>query len=254
MWPHRLRYGIPVLPLALLMACGASGHTAGQEQQQPHRAPAAAPEPAIVSRQSWHADEHDVREKPVYTGPVEVVFVHHTDNANDYDCKRDVPAMLRAIEEQHIDGQGWDDLGYNFLVDRCGTIYEGRAGGVGRPVRGAHTEGFNTHSVGIAAIGHFEKGQPVPRAMLEAIAEIAAWKLPPDVDPRGRVRLVSHNDASRYPKGTAVEMNVISGHRDAYETDCPGDALYGKLPWLRRRAAQLRHAAAKPPPLHHGDG
>jgi hypothetical protein len=194
-----------------------------------------------------------VREKPVYSGPVEVVFIHHTNNSNDYDCKKDVPEMLRSIEERHIDGMGWDDMGYNFLVDRCGTIYEGRAGGVNRPVEGAHTKGFNAHSVGIAALGHFEKGEKVPRPMLEAIAAIAAWKLPRDVSPDGRVRLVSTSDASRYPKGTAVEMNVISGHRDGYETDCPGGALYDDLPWVRHRAAELRHTAAEPPHLAQRD-
>ncbi|WP_329454168.1 peptidoglycan recognition protein family protein [Streptomyces sp. NBC_01497] len=251
MWPPRFRHGVVLLPLALLMACDAPLHTPQQGQQRPHRVRLTAPEPAIVSRLAWHADEKTVREKPVYTGPVEVVFIHHTNNANNYDCKRDVPGMLRAIEQRHIDGMGWDDMGYNFVVDRCGTIYEGRAGGVNKPVRGAHTEGFNTHSVGIAALGHFEKGQKVPRRMLEAIAAIAAWKLPPGVDPRGHVKLVSRNDASRYPKGKAVEMNVISGHRDGYETDCPGGALYADLPWLRRRAAELRHTATQPPPLHH---
>jgi hypothetical protein len=76
--------------------------------------------------------------------------------------------------------------------------------------------------------------------MLQAIAEIAAWKLDRDVDPAGRVRLVSSNDQSRYPKGTAVELNAVSGHRDVYETTCPGDALYAALPWIRATAARLR--------------
>jgi hypothetical protein len=79
--------------------------------------------------------------------------------------------------------------------------------------------------------------------MLEAIAAIAAWKLDPGVDPRGRVQLVSSNDESRYSKGTTVRMNAISGHRDAYETSCPGDALYAALPWVRQAAARLRQNA-----------
>jgi hypothetical protein len=149
--------------------------------------------------------------------------------------------MLLAMEQYHI-AKGWDDLGYNFIVDRCGNIYEGRAGGVDRPVRGAHTEGFNTDTVGIAALGSFDTGQ-VPRPVLQAIASIAAWKLDPSVDPTGRVRLVSSNNASRFPKGTAVEVNAIAGHRDVFETLCPGQALYDQLPWVRRAAAQLRAAA-----------
>lgn len=181
--------------------------------------------------------------KPVYDTKIMAVFVHHTDGPNDYDCARDVPAILRTIEDHHIHAMGWDDIGYNFAVDRCGTIYEGRAGGVDRAVMGAHTEGFNAHSVGIAALGHFGEGVKVPRPMLRAIAAIAAWKLDPGIDPRGRVRLVSSNNASRFRKGTTADLNVISGHRDVFQTDCPGQALYDALPWIRQEAAQLRRKA-----------
>jgi hypothetical protein len=193
-----------------------------------------------VERQVWRADEKAVRKEPVYAGAVQAVFVHHTMHSNNYDCATDVPGLLRTMEMHHINAMGWDDLGYNFVVDRCGTIYEGRAGGVDRSVKGAHTKGFNARSVGIAALGHFETGQPVPAAMLRAIAAIAAWKLLPGVDPRGRARMVSNSGESRYSKGTAVELHVISGHRDEYETTCPGDALYEQLPRLREEAARLR--------------
>jgi hypothetical protein len=242
MWPHRVRLAAGLLSLAFLVTCSAP-------QRHPRAVRPARPvlhvamlRPAVVTRAAWHADEGAVRDTPVYDPGVRAVFLHHTDNPNDYDCRRDVPAMLRAMEKAHI-AQGWDDLGYNFVVDRCGTVYEGRAGGIDRPVQGAHTEGFNIGTVGIAALGHFGAGEKVPRPMLEAIARIAAWKLAPDVDALGRVRLVSSNDLSRYPRGTAVEMNAISGHRDAYETDCPGDALYAALPWIRRTAERLRRAA-----------
>jgi hypothetical protein len=145
--------------------------------------------------------------------------------------------------EQHHISLGWDDLGYNFIVDRCGNIYEWRAGGIDRPVMGAHTEGFNADSVGVAALGHFDAGESVPLPMLRAIATIAAWKLAPGVDPMGRVRLVSTNSESRYAKGTAAEVNAISGHRDVFPTLCPGQALYDELPWVRRTATRLRAAA-----------
>ncbi|WKX69137.1 N-acetylmuramoyl-L-alanine amidase [Streptomyces sp. XD-27] len=241
MWPRRLTRAVALVPLALLVTWDAPERWT-PEPRQPHEAAArpAAPRPAIVGRASWHADETAVREKPRYAGSVAAVFVHHTDHPHDYDCRADVPGMLRAMQDDHTHGEGWDDLGYNFVVDRCGTIYEGRAGGVDRAVVGAHTKGFNTGSTGIAALGHFGAGEEVPRPMLEAIAALAAWKLRPGADPRGRVRMVSTNDASRYPKGTSVELDVIAGHRDGYETDCPGGALYGRLPWLREEAARLR--------------
>ncbi|GHJ41723.1 hypothetical protein Sm713_73320 [Streptomyces sp. TS71-3] len=244
--PRKSRHGVLVLSLCLLAACDAP-----RPRPRPFHIPApvphALPAPAYVSRQAWHADDTHARTPPVYTGPVEIVFVHHTNQPNGYDCVRDVPAILRSIEVHHIDDEGWDDIGYNFAVDHCGTIYEGRAGGATQPVRGAHTRGFNAHSVGIAAIGTFGAGQPVPRPMIEAIAAIAAWKLPENVSPLGTVRLVASSNGGRYAKGATVDLNVISGHRDGDSTDCPGQALYDALPEIRAYAAQLRQDIDRPP-------
>jgi N-acetylmuramoyl-L-alanine amidase-like protein len=243
MWPHRIRLVAALLSLAFLVTCSTpERHAKVSRRARTVTLHLASLRPAVVPRGAWHADEHAVRDRPVYDSSVRAVFIHHTDNPNDYVCRTDVPAMLLAMEQRHIE-LGWDDLGYNFVVDRCGTIYEGRAGGIDRAVRGAHSEGFNAGTVGIAALGTFDRGTPVPRAMLAAIAAIAAWKLAPDVDPLGRVRLVSSNDRSRWPKGTPVTVNAISGHRDVFETSCPGDALYAALPWIRHMAAHLRHDA-----------
>ncbi|MBK3597145.1 N-acetylmuramoyl-L-alanine amidase, partial [Streptomyces sp. MBT51] len=119
-------------------------------------------------------------------------------------------------------------------------IYEGRAGGIGRSVRGAHTTGFNAHSVGVAAIGDFAPGVPVPQALIDGIAKVGAWKLRRGIDPRGTVRMVSTNDDSLYERGQAVHLHVVSGHRDTFETNCPGDALYARLPAIREEMAKLR--------------
>ncbi|MFH8369668.1 peptidoglycan recognition protein [Streptomyces sp. NPDC018031] len=239
MWPRRLTQAVALVPLALLMNWDAPEIPTPERRDRDSSALPAAPRPPIVERSAWHADERSVREKPVHVAAVRAVFVHHTHHSGDYDC-RDVPDMLRSMQDAHIHGEGWDDLGYNFVVDRCGTIYEGRAGSADRAVLGAHTQGFNTGSVGIAAVGSFGEGTRIPRPMLEAIAAVAAWKLRPGADPGGRVRMVSTNDRSRYPEGTAVDLDVISGHRDGYETDCPGDALYAALPRLREMVARLR--------------
>lgn len=233
-----------VLPSVLLAACQAAESSqapaqrdAGQRHAERRAAPA-APRPDIVPRRSWHADERLVREHASYTGKVRAVFIHHTNDSNTYDCA-DVPRMLQALQQDHV-GRGWDDLGYNFLVDRCGNVYEGRSGGSDRPVRGAHTKGFNVDTVGIGAIGDFEGDQPVPRAMLKSIASVAAWKLRPGADPHGRTRLKSASDASRFDKGTRTSFHVIAGHRDAYQTTCPGAALYRELPQLRDMVVRLR--------------
>ncbi|MBB1256757.1 peptidoglycan recognition protein family protein [Streptomyces alkaliterrae] len=206
---------------------------------QERRVTWAAPRPAIVPRAAWRADEELVREPSGYNRAVRAVVVHHTGHGNNYRCA-DVPEILRAMQRDHVRRMGWDDLGYNFVVDRCGTVYEGRAGGVDRAVRGAHSKGFNTESVGIAVIGTFGGSADVPRRALAALAAVAAWKLAPHVDPRGTVRLVSTNNESRFPEGTAVRLSVISGHRDSFPTHCPGDAFAARLPELRRAVADLR--------------
>ncbi|MDH6110807.1 hypothetical protein P3T36_004381 [Kitasatospora sp. MAP12-15] len=198
-----------------------------------------APRPGIVTRAGWGADESLRASGFVYTDAVKVVFVHHTDTSNDYDCS-DSPKLIRSIYQYHVQSNGWRDIGYNFLVDKCGTIYEGRAGGVDQPVLGAHTLGFNTDSSGVAALGTFDSDAP-PQAQLDGIAKITAWKLGlTGRDAGGSADLVSASDGSRYPTGTTHTFDAVSGHRDAFNTDCPGDALFGHLGDLRAEAAHLQ--------------
>ncbi|MFJ6385759.1 N-acetylmuramoyl-L-alanine amidase [Kitasatospora sp. NPDC092039] len=198
-----------------------------------------APRPGIVTRAGWGADESLRDQDFEYTGPVREVFVHHTATATDYACA-DAPRVIRAIYVYHVKTNGWRDIGYNFLVDRCGTVYEGRAGGVDLPVHGAHTLGFNTDSTGVAAIGTYDGDQP-PGPVLDGLAALAAWKLGLTGRPAdGRTQLTSGSDASRYPKGTVVDFDAVSGHRDAVATECPGAALYARLPDLRAAAAALQ--------------
>ncbi|MET8628095.1 N-acetylmuramoyl-L-alanine amidase [Kitasatospora sp. NPDC004669] len=200
---------------------------------------AAAPRPGIVTRAGWGADE-SIREAGfVYTGAVRVAFVHHTATATDYACS-DAPRVIRSIYQYHVQSNGWRDIGYNFLVDRCGTIYEGRAGGVDQPVFGAHTLGFNTNSSGIAAIGTFSSDTP-PQELQDGLAKISAWKLGlTGRSAGGTAQLTSGSDASLYPKGTVVAFHAISGHRDGFATECPGEALYARLPAIRGTAVRLQ--------------
>ncbi|PWS42594.1 N-acetylmuramoyl-L-alanine amidase [Streptomyces sp. ZEA17I] len=243
MCSRRIVLGALLLPLVLLIfRDGPALHEQHRELATGPRPPRGLPQPAVVSREEWHADEGLVREKPHYTGAAEAVFVHHTGNPNDYDCA-DAPELIRSVQNDHVEKDGWDDIGYNFLVDRCGTIYEGRAGGVGRSVLGAHTKGFNADTVGIAAIGDFGAGAEVPEPMMDALVELAAWKLRPGADPLATVELVSTNAESRFDEGQVARLNVISGHRDSFETRCPGDVLYGLLPELRERVARMRDSA-----------
>ncbi|WP_327314532.1 peptidoglycan recognition protein family protein [Streptomyces sp. NBC_01235] len=206
-----------------------------------------AARPPVVPRAAWlDGLARHAQPPPRYDDKVVAVFVHHTDSPNGYDCA-DAPRIIRYLYVGQTDARGWDDIGYNFLVDRCGTIYEGRAGGVDRPVTGAHTQGFNHRTVGIAALGTFTAGVPVPQAMVDAIAALTAWKLGlSDIDPRTTVRLTSSNSLSRYASGTAAVLPALAGHNDGYMTSCPGKALTARLPEIRARAARLQGRTAAP--------
>jgi hypothetical protein len=191
----------------------------------------ARPVPRMVTRAGWGADEAIVKAAPEYTGPVQVFFVHHTATGNGYSC-RDSAAIVRGIQAYQVRTKGWDDIGYNFLVDKCGTIFEGRGGGVGRNVLGAHTLGFNADASAIAVIGTFDSAGVSP-TVRTAIATVAAYKLGAAGNaPNGKVVYLS-GGSNRYPRGTRATLYRISGHRDAGRTDCPGDSLYRQLPQIR---------------------
>ncbi|GAA5001189.1 peptidoglycan recognition protein [Streptomyces siamensis] len=230
--------------LALVM-CAATVDRTQTEPARPSAArPAAAhpgPRPPIVPRSKWlDAASTHAQPAPRYDDRVVAVFVHHTDSPNGYDCA-DAPRIIRDLYAGQTGAKDWDDIGYNFLVDRCGTIYEGRAGGIDRPVTGAHTQGFNHRTAGVAAIGTFTSGTPVPRAMTDAIARLVAWKLGiSDTDPRATVRLRSSNSLSRFAAGTSAALPTVAGHNAAFMTTCPGAALTGRLPAIRDEAARLQ--------------
>ncbi len=198
-----------------------------------------APRPPITSRAGWGADESISPEEPGYLpgGKIKAAFVHHTAASNDYTCEQ-APAVIRGIYAYHVQQLGWKDIGYNFLVDKCGTVYEGRKGGVDLPVMGAHTYGFNAESTGISVLGNYTTTAPSTPAMT-SVARIAAWKLGQyGVDPGGSATLTAGADAKNYfgkswTKGTKLSFQAVSGHRDGFNTQCPGDALYDRLPTIR---------------------
>ncbi|MEU1804236.1 peptidoglycan recognition protein [Streptomyces sp. NPDC019937] len=197
-----------------------------------------APRPRIITRAGWGADETIRESGYVYSKTVKVAFVHHTVTGNSYTCAQ-VPSVLRSIYRYHVQSMGWRDYGYNFTVDKCGNIYEGRAGGVAKAVLGAHTLGFNENSMGIAVLGTYSTKDPSAKAM-KALSRLAAWKLGLfNRNPRGTTHLVS-GGGNRYEKGTRVKLRVISGHRDGFATECPGERLYRKLGSVRSTAARLQ--------------
>jgi hypothetical protein len=196
-------------------------------------AEARADAPAIISRARWGADERLRRGNPTYIRHVQVGFLHHTVQTNTYRSYESA-ALVRGAYLYHTQTQGFADIGYNLLVDRYGNIFEGRAGGVGQAVMGAHTGGFNHASFGVAMIGDFDRSQ-VPGAAHSALARLFAWKMDlHHIDPQGASRVTSTGGGtSRYPSGEVVRLNAISGHRDVGNTACPGSHGYEFLSRLR---------------------
>jgi N-acetylmuramoyl-L-alanine amidase len=198
-----------------------------------HRARgAAAPPFPYVTRAEWGASACPPRAAPSY-GSVEAIHVHHTVSLNDY-TPEEGPAIVLAICRFHRNSNGWDDIGYQMLVDKYGTLYEGRAGGLDKAVIGAQAQGFNAQTAGISNIGDFSN-VPETAEALNAIATYIRWKLPVHGQPlSGLVTLTSAGGSlTKYPAGTAVRLQRVIGHRDTGRTACPGTALYAQLDGLR---------------------
>jgi hypothetical protein len=191
--------------------------------------------PQIVPRSEWRANEAIRRAPPRYAKSVSLAIVHHTAGTNAYGPDASA-AIVRGIELYHVRGNHWNDIGYNFLVDRFGQVFEGRAGGIDRNVIGAQAQGFNAGSVGVALIGNYLTAS-VPVASERALAALLAWRLDvAHVDPLGTVTWTSGGNP-KFKRGTQVKLRAISGHRDTGFTSCPGTRLYAKLPDLAHQVA-----------------
>ncbi len=197
-------------------------------------------QPPIIARRGW-AQGQAPPERLAGYGRILLAFVHHTVNPNGYSAA-DVPAMLRAIFDYHRYVRGFFDIAYNFLIDAYGRIWEGRAGGIDMAVIGAHAGAYNQESTGVAMLGDFTSVVP-STAALRALEHLLAWKLSlHGVPAHGKTRvLVEPMDAFYTPfrPGAHVLLPRIAGHRDGDLTDCPGNALYARLPAIRRRVAPL---------------
>jgi hypothetical protein len=192
--------------------------------------------PLILSRASWGANERIRRGRPHYADSLRFAVVHHTAGSNSY-TRAQSASIVRGIQRYHVLANGWDDIGYNFLVDKYGQIFEGRYGGTERNVVGAHAQGFNTGSAGIALIGTYEGNAPSPAART-ALTRLLAWRLDvAHVDPLSILTWRSSGNP-RYPSGREIELRTISGHRDTGYTTCPGSRLYGELPALTRAVSE----------------
>ncbi|HEX2698638.1 MAG TPA: peptidoglycan recognition protein [Acidimicrobiales bacterium] len=212
------------------------------------RAGAEVAPPGVILRSQWGADEGMRRPTPPSFAPVTRLVVHHTVTPND---DPDPASTMRAMYAYHVRANGWDDIGYNFVVDGSGRVYEGRwaraygAGEVpdgesldGQGVVGAHAEGENVGSVGVAVMGTFTDRAP-PAAAVESLQRVLAWKAERnEINPLG---------TTTWADGRVLP--TIVGHRDVGSTSCPGDQLWARLGAIRQAVAgQVTLAAAAATP------
>jgi N-acetylmuramoyl-L-alanine amidase len=207
-----------------------------RESKRPLRTVSMAGSPLILSRPAWGANERIRRGRPDYADTVRFAVVHHTAGSNSYTRARSA-SIVRGIQRYHVLANGWDDIGYNFLVDKYGQIFEGRFGGVDRNVVGAHAQGFNQGSTGIALIGNYDATSATPAAKA-ALTRLLAWRLDvAHVDPTTTFGWRSTGNP-KFPAGRTITLRTISGHRDTGYTACPGSNVYGALPSLTLSVAQ----------------
>jgi hypothetical protein len=215
--------------------------TGGAADLGPHTF--AGERPPVSDRSRWGARPPRI---PTWTGhDLRLVVLHHTatGDGNAYG-PGDVPAMLRAVQAFHMDANGWLDIGYNFVVDRFGRIWEGRDHSGDGLVVGAHAAGVNDGTVGIAVLGDFS-AVPAAPAAVDAVTNLAAWLLfRHGADPR-RSGTVVPRASGFFTAGAPVELPRIVGHQDVTVTGCPGD-LERILPWIRE-AAVARYLAMQGP-------
>lgn len=202
--------------------------------------------PAIRPRANWGA--RPPKTTPFVAGDMQMAVIHHSAGSNAYSASQ-VPGIIRGIQAYHMDTHGWDDIGYNFVVDRFGGMWEGRAGGIDKAVVGAHAAGFNTYSTGVVVLGDFTSTNPTDPSV-GAVADVLAWKFAQHrLNPSGWVDFNTVGSSSR-PPGRHRLPRIIS-HRDVGTTGCPGDQLYARLSSIRsgvsaRFGGQLEQMPAIP--------
>ena len=195
--------------------------------------------PNIISRAQWGADEAMRCGNTVYDNGIRAAVVHHTAGSNDY-APQDSAGIVRSIYEYHTRTLGWCDIAYNALVDKYGQVFEGRAGGMDKPVEGSHTGGFNRNTWGVAMMGNFDAVPPTP-IQLGTTGRLIGWRLGIDhIDPRATVVLPSAGGSfTKFPFGATPTLPTIFTHRDVGNTDCPGNAAYAAMDQLRDIAARF---------------
>lgn len=194
----------------------------------------AATAPTVIRRTEWGARAQACA--PDVAGSLVGAVVHHTAGGNTYSTVAAAMQQIRNDQAYHITGRGWCDIGYNFIVDKWGNIYEGRAGSMTSAVIGVHAGGFNTGTVGVAMLGTYTTAPPA--ATVNAVGRVIGWRLGQYYrDPRGSMSYTTGNGENSRYQNTTVVLPRVFGHRDVSFTTCPGNGGYAALASIRTVAA-----------------
>ena len=186
----------------------------------------------IRDRSTWDTSGCRNPEANLSYNQPKALVIHHTAGSNSY-SEADVPGIISAICTFHVTGRGWDDIGYNFLVDKYGNVWEGRTSSKTSPVQGAHTAGYNSQTQGVAMLGTFSNIQP-SQAQLNGLTQTLEWLTGwYSIDPTKQVTLSAGASDTGPAEGTEAFVSTVLGHRDLGSTSCPGGAFYSTLANLR---------------------
>ena len=201
-----------------------------------------AERPTIVPREVWGARDANCAWPGTDGTRITHAVIHHTYEPTDPPSLESAYAALRHIQNLHMDDNGWCDIGYSYLVDWFGNVYEGTAGTIAAPVTSAHTAGLNFEGIGVAMIGNYMVEYPTAET-ITAAGRVAAWALGwYGVDSAQDVQLTVAGANNKWAAGTRITVPAITAHRDVVTTECPGDAGYLEMPALREVAATVTAA------------
>ena len=242
----------PLAAVTILgLSDGAVTTTRTMAGQAAPAAQAAITQPSVVSRSGWAADPLLMKWTPAFS-PTKKLIVHHTATANDYVDQAGAEEQIRIIYYYHSVTQGWGDIGYNFIIDKLGNVYEGRysrdynganpsgddAGGNG--VTGGHTLGWNSGTVGIALLGTFTS-QDITPAARQALESMLAWEAS-----RHGINPLATQPFVNPDNGATITSPNIAGHGYYTSTECPGAVFDATMPTIRDDVAARIGASPVP--------
>lgn len=182
----------------------------------------------VRDRAEWDSTNCRLPDEEFNYSASRAVVVHHTAGTNNY-SQSQVPGILSGICAYQTSARGLGDFGYNFAVDRFGTVWEGRTGSKRAPIMSAHARGFNYVTQGVVLLGDFTSVHPSD-AQVSGLQSILNWLTGwHGIDPDADVTLVAGSDGSGFSEGDIRVVKGVTGHREVGQTSCPGSTFFPSL-------------------------